>query len=65
VILRLRTGRGARFRSCFGARGGRMLASMSEIDARAETPQLDWIGLGMSGLLRTGGVVFLAELQGR
>jgi hypothetical protein len=52
VILRLLTARGARYRSCFGARGGRMLASMSENDARAETPPLDWIGLGMSGLLR-------------
>lgn len=36
-----------------------MLASMSEIDPRAETPLVDWSDLGVSGLLPTGTVTLL------
>jgi predicted ATPase/class 3 adenylate cyclase/DNA-binding CsgD family transcriptional regulator len=36
-----------------------MLISMSEIDPRAETPLVDWSGLGVSGLLPTGTVTLL------
>src|ERR1700678_560403 len=38
---------------------GRMLASMSEIDRRAETPLGDWSELSVSGLLPTGTVTLL------
>jgi class 3 adenylate cyclase len=42
-----------------------MLASMSEIDPRAETPLVDWSELGMSGLLPTGTVtLLLADVEG-
>ncbi len=42
-----------------------MLASMSEIDPRAETPLLDWSALGMSGQLPTGTVtLLLADVEG-
>jgi predicted ATPase/class 3 adenylate cyclase/DNA-binding CsgD family transcriptional regulator len=43
----------------FAARIHRMLASMSEIDPRAETPLVDWSDLGVSGLLPTGTVTLL------
>src|ERR1700736_4628371 len=36
-----------------------MLASMSEIDPRAELPLVDWSDLGVSGLLPTGTVTLL------
>ena len=36
-----------------------MLASMSEIDPRADTPRVDWSELGVSGLLPTGTVTLL------
>src|SRR6201993_4222897 len=36
-----------------------MLASMSEIDPRADTPLVDWSDLGVSGLLPTGTVTLL------
>lgn len=36
----------------FAARGARMLASMSEIDPRADLPLVDWSDLGVSGLCR-------------
>jgi predicted ATPase/class 3 adenylate cyclase/DNA-binding CsgD family transcriptional regulator len=39
--------------------GGRMLASMSEIDPRADTPLVDWSELSVSGLLPTGTVTLL------
>ena len=42
-----------------------MLASMSEIDPRADTPLVDWSELGMSGLLPTGTVtLLLADVEG-
>ncbi|MCW2663865.1 MAG: putative ATPase [Mycobacterium sp.] len=47
------------FALMFCARRGRMLASMSEIDPRAETPLVDWSDLGVSGLLPTGTVTLL------
>src|SRR6201995_2409800 len=43
----------------FAVRGDRMLASMSEIDPRAETPLMDWSQLDMSGLLPTCTVTWL------
>jgi predicted ATPase/class 3 adenylate cyclase/DNA-binding CsgD family transcriptional regulator len=44
---------------------GRMLASMSEIDPRADTPLVDWSELGVSGLLPTGTVtLLLADVEG-
>src|SRR6516162_6453586 len=42
-----------------------MLASMSEIDPRADTPLVDWSDLGMSGMLPTGTVtLLLADVEG-
>jgi class 3 adenylate cyclase len=42
-----------------------MLASMSEIDPRADAPLVDWSGLGVSGLLPTGTVTLvLADVEG-
>jgi predicted ATPase/class 3 adenylate cyclase/DNA-binding CsgD family transcriptional regulator len=42
-----------------------MLASMSEIDPRADTPLLDWSELGVSWLLPTGTVtLLLADVEG-
>jgi predicted ATPase/class 3 adenylate cyclase/DNA-binding CsgD family transcriptional regulator len=42
-----------------------MLANMSEIDPRAETPLLDWSAFGVSGLLPTGTVtLLLADVEG-
>src|ERR1700722_10351709 len=42
-----------------------MLASMSDIDPRADTPLADWSELGMSGLLPTGTVtLLLADVEG-
>ncbi len=44
---------------------GRMLASMSEINPRADLPQVDWSELGVSGLLPTGTVtLLLADVEG-
>src|SRR6201996_4539221 len=44
---------------------GRMLASMSEIDPRADAPLVDWSELGVSGLLPTGTVtLLLADVEG-
>jgi len=44
---------------------GRMLASMSEIEPRADTPLVDWSELGVSGLLPTGTVtLLLADVEG-
>src|ERR1700761_7627683 len=44
---------------------GRMLASMSEIDPRADMPLVDWSELGVSGLLPTGTVtLLLADVEG-
>src|ERR1700752_5154049 len=41
------------------------LASMSDIDPRAETPLVDWSELGVSGLLPTGTVtLLLADVEG-
>src|ERR1700751_2398398 len=41
------------------------LASMSDIDPRAETPAVNWSELGVSGLLPTGTVtLLLADVQG-
>jgi predicted ATPase/class 3 adenylate cyclase/DNA-binding CsgD family transcriptional regulator len=49
----------------FWGRADRMLASMSEIDPRAEMPLVDWSELGMSGLLPTGTVtLLLADVEG-
>ena len=43
----------------------RMLASMSEIDPRADAPLVDWSDLGVSGLLPTGTVtLLLADVEG-
>ncbi|BBY06130.1 hypothetical protein MNVI_14480 [Mycobacterium noviomagense] len=47
------------FSLMFGALARRMLASMSEIDPRADTPLVDWSELGVSGLLPTGTVTLL------
>src|SRR5271168_4783739 len=45
--------------------GGPMLASMSEIDPRADLPLVDWSELGVSGLLPTGTVtLLLADVEG-
>src|ERR1700729_3271122 len=45
--------------------GGRMLASMSEFDPRADMPLVDWSELGVSGLLPTGTVTLvLADVEG-
>src|SRR6516164_5800431 len=42
-----------------------MLASMSEIDPRTETPLVDWSEVGVSGLLPTGTVtLLLADVEG-
>jgi class 3 adenylate cyclase len=42
-----------------------MMASMSEIDPRAETQLVDWSDLGVSGLLPTGTVtLLLADVEG-
>src|SRR5450631_4464713 len=42
-----------------------MLASMSEIDPRTETPLVDWSELSVSGLLPTGTVtLLLADVEG-
>jgi predicted ATPase/class 3 adenylate cyclase/DNA-binding CsgD family transcriptional regulator len=42
-----------------------MLASMSEIDRRADAPLVDWSELGVSGLLPTGTVtLLLADVEG-
>jgi predicted ATPase/class 3 adenylate cyclase/DNA-binding CsgD family transcriptional regulator len=44
---------------------GRMLASMSEINPRADLPLVDWSELGVSGLLPTGTVtLLLADVEG-
>ena len=49
----------------FSRMRARMLASMSEIDPRTETPLVDWSDLGMSGLLPTGTVtLLLADVEG-
>ncbi len=49
----------------FCVHGARMLASMSEIDPRAEMPLVDWSDLGVSGLLPTGTVtLLLADVEG-
>ena len=49
----------------FAIHAGRMLASMSEIDPRAEAPLVDWSDLGVSGLLPTGTVtLLLADVEG-
>src|SRR5271156_544374 len=49
----------------FPVSGGRMLASMSEIDPRADTPLVDWSELSVSGLLPTGTVTLvLADVEG-
>src|SRR5271156_4599792 len=49
----------------FPVRGGRMLASMSEIDPRADAPLVDWSELSVSGLLPTGTVtLLLADVEG-
>ncbi|MDT5255528.1 MAG: hypothetical protein QOD10_608 [Mycobacterium sp.] len=49
----------------FAIRGPRMLASMSEIDPRADTPPLNWSDLGVSVLLPTGTVtLLLADVEG-
>ena len=42
-----------------------MLASMSEIDPRADAPLVDWSDLGVSALLPTGTVtLLLADVEG-
>jgi len=42
-----------------------MLASMSQIDPRADAPMVDWSDLGVSGLLPTGTVtLLLADVEG-
>ena len=42
-----------------------MLASMSEIDSRADMPLLNWSDLGVSGPLPTGTVtLLLADVEG-
>ena len=42
-----------------------MLASMSEIDPRADMPLMDWSQLDVSGLLPTGTVtLLLADVEG-
>jgi class 3 adenylate cyclase len=42
-----------------------MLASMSEIDPRADAPLVDWSELDVSGLLPTGTVtLLLADVDG-
>jgi class 3 adenylate cyclase len=49
----------------FSVCGDRKLASMSEIDPRADTPLVDWSELGVSGLLPTGTVtLLLADVEG-
>src|ERR1700758_29876 len=49
----------------FAVQGPRALASMSEIDPRADTPLVDWSDLDVSGLLPTGTVtLLLADVEG-
>jgi class 3 adenylate cyclase len=49
----------------FSARAGQTLASMSEIDPRADTALVNWSDLGVSGLLPTGTVTLvLADVEG-
>ncbi len=49
----------------FAVHAGRMLASMSDIDPRADAPLVDWSELGVSGLLPTGTVtLLLADVEG-
>jgi hypothetical protein len=38
-----------------------MLASMSQIDPRVDTPLVNWSDLGVSGLLPTGTVTLLSQ----
>ena len=53
------------FSLMFVARGRGKLASMSEIDPRADMPLVDWSDLGVSGLLPTGTVtLLLADVEG-
>src|SRR6202023_278601 len=62
--------RGARCRRyayplMFAVHAGRMLASMSQIDPRADTPLVNWSELGVSGLLATRTVPLLvADVEG-
>ena len=54
-----------RFHRCFAGCGGRTLASMRQIDPRADTPLVDWSDLDVSGLLPTGTVtLLLADVEG-
>jgi predicted ATPase/class 3 adenylate cyclase/DNA-binding CsgD family transcriptional regulator len=49
----------------FRARIYRMLASMSQIEPRADSPLVDWSDLGVSALLPTGTVtLLLADVEG-
>ncbi len=49
----------------FVGHGGRILASMNDIDPRADAPLVDWSELGVSGLLPTGTVtLLLADVEG-
>jgi hypothetical protein len=42
-----------------------MLASMSQIDPRADLPPLEWSEMGVSGLLPTGmATLLLADVEG-
>jgi hypothetical protein len=68
VIRRWAKGKGRRVRHVvrpgstrfrFGASDGRIVASMSEIDPRVDTPLVKWGNLGVSGLLPTGTVTLL------
>ena len=53
------------FALMFAARTGRMLASMSESDPRADMPPVNWSDLGVSELLPTGTVtLLLADVEG-
>src|ERR1700678_979851 len=53
------------FSLMFPVCGGRMLASMSEIDPLADAPLVDWSELSVSGLLPTGTVtLLLADVEG-
>src|ERR1700727_2572356 len=61
----LRRQRICAFPLMFAVHESRMLASMSKIDPRADTPLMDWSELDVSGMLPTGTVtLLLADVEG-
>ena len=57
-------GRFYAFALMFAARGWQILANMSEIDRRADTPEVDWSELGVSELPTGTVTLLLADVEG-